>query len=90
MVVHHKSFEANLEIMCGVISKDSMERERCFATPDATLRQVFEYNGVDYTTGINVLNGVIVESKGLDKTFLEFDSGLKFYLINVQKGNETL
>ncbi|MCD8376443.1 MAG: hypothetical protein LUD69_05820 [Oscillospiraceae bacterium] len=51
----------------------------------ATLRQVLEDAGIDYTQGVMHLDGAALQPGDLDKTFADFGITERAFLLNVVK-----
>lgn len=73
--------------MIKVVVGNNVKRETVIVESTATLRQVLEEAGVDYTRGTMHLDGSSLAPGDLDRTFNDFGITEKTYLLNVAKAD---
>lgn len=73
--------------MIKVVVGNNVEKNSVIVDSQATLRQVLEGEGIDYTRGQMHLDGVTLRAGDLDKTFADFGVTEKCYLLNVAKAD---
>lgn len=64
---------------------NNLDREKHSYDPDETLRSAFETYGIDYSMGMNTLDGATLKPGDLDKTFKEMGVTSSCYLLNIKK-----
>lgn len=62
-----------------------MKRENIIVDSSATLREVLEEAGIDYTMGNTSLDGATLKAGDLDKSFDDFGIVDRTFLLNVVK-----
>ena len=73
--------------MIKVTIGNNTMRKNIIVDSNTTLRQALEANGVDYTHGAMMLDGVTLQPGAMDKTFAEFGIAESCYLLSVQKAD---
>lgn len=70
--------------MLRVTVGNNVKKCNVIVSPEATPRQVFEENGIDYTKGA-ALDGATLMAGEMDKTFADFGVGESCFLTAVTK-----
>ena len=73
--------------MIKVVVGNNVKRETKIVNSSATLRNVLEEAGIDYTRGTVNLDGSTLAPGDLDKTFAQFGITEKCYLLQVVKAD---
>lgn len=73
--------------MVKVTVGNNVKRESVIVSDEATLREVLESTGVDYTHGVMHLDGCSLQAGDLDKSFAEMGVGESCFLLNVVKAD---
>ncbi len=73
--------------MIKVTVGNNLKRETVIVDSGATLRNVLEEAGVDYTRGITTLDGATLAAGDLDKSFADFGIAERTFLLNVVKAD---
>lgn len=73
--------------MIRVTIGNNLSRKAVIIDETTTLRTALEDNGVDYSIGMNSLDGSTLGPGDLDKTFADFGITEKCYLLNVVKAD---
>lgn len=73
--------------MIKVTVGNNLKRETVIVDSGATLRNVLEEAGVDYTRGITTLDGATLAAGDLDKSFADFGIVERTFLLNVVKAD---
>lgn len=73
--------------MIKVVVGNNVKRETVIVESSATLRNVLEDAGIDYTRGAMHLDGASLCAGDLDKTFADFGIADKCFLLNVVKAD---
>ena len=73
--------------MIKVTVGNNLKRETVIVDSEATLRNVLEEAGVDYTMGITTLDGATLLAGDLDKSFADFGIAERTFLLNVVKAD---
>ena len=73
--------------MIRVTIGNNTTRKNVIVDSNTTLRQALEANGIDYTHGAMMLDGVTLQPGAMDKTFAEFGIAESCYLLSVQKAD---
>lgn len=71
--------------MVKITVGNNMKRIPVIVEDDATPRQVFEQNDIDYSHGMSTLDGATLGPGDLDKTFSQLGITEKGFLYNVAK-----
>ena len=66
---------------------NNQRRTRVEVDQDATLREVFEFAGIDHITGTNFLNGITLHQDDLEKTLREQHTERGSYLLNTTRSD---
>lgn len=73
--------------MIKVFVGNNMKRTPVMVTEGTTLRKVFEDAQIDYSLGMNSLDGATLRPGDLDKTFADMGVSETCYLLNVVKAD---
>lgn len=73
--------------MVQVIMGSTLERKTVVLSPDTTLRQALEDNGIDYTSGTMHLDGAPLGPGDLNKSFADLGVTERCYLLQVVKAS---
>ena len=71
--------------MINITIGDNLDRVTIPMDPDTTIREAFEEQQINYSVGMNSLNGETLRNEDLDKTFREFGVTTSCTLLNVAK-----
>ncbi len=73
--------------MIKITVGNNVHREEVLVDSNATLRQVLEEAGIDYTSGVTHLDGATLQPGDMDKTFGDFGITERAYLLQVVKAD---
>lgn len=73
--------------MIKVTVGNNVKRENVIVNESATLREVLENAGIDYTTGVMHLDGASLKPGDIDKTFADFGITERCFLLSVVKAD---
>lgn len=73
--------------MIKVTIGNNTTRKNVIVDSNTTLRQALEANGIDYSHGAMMLDGVTLQPGALDRTFNDFGIAESCYLLSVQKAD---